>query len=606
MTDIWKLPDAALDAELVKLPSVVTWSRLEPMSLSADLTPGLQTLMADPLWLIGRQWQFGELRGEDGGTPISAVVDVEHGPISRLKPGAPDDTSTEAFDVLDESIPLEALVEAEGVPAPADRIRAEAGLQLLRMLSAGDLDQVRGSVVAKWPFPAVQPIDPSLPDAAGLARAHVYADRIPEAASVADDVAPLVAGEGPLTALPAGLTVTGGAPARAATRRVLADWFRWYRSYLVGSDGEAAPEAWKPNRLEYEFAAQADLPSGRMLLRSEQYTSGRVDWSDFDAVAGDIGETPNGRDGGTIRRVVMPSAATFPGMPSDRLWAFEDARVYLGGIEAGPTDLTRMALVEFSLAYGVDWFLVPVDVPAGSVLRLASLHVRDTFGFDVAVKSAREPGGWSMYGLTESTDNSPRADAVVIPPVVMHVIESDPLEEVALFRDEMANLVWGVERVVQADSGEPVNRTRVAAPVTVRQQLPDDLGDASIVYRLMTPVPDHWVPFVTVPVAAGPAGAIELERRPLVHFRTDGTTDVTHVMGTLLRTTPDADVLTDRLRVADEEVQRDGVVVTRRYQLARTPGGGTALWIGRRKRTGDGEGWSGLRFDTALAPGGVK
>jgi hypothetical protein len=262
-----------------------------------------------------------------------------------------------------------------------------------------------------------------------------------------------------------------------------------------------------------------------------------------------------------------------------------------------------MALVEFSLAYGVDWFLVPVDVPAGSVLRLASLHVRDTFGFDVAVKSAREPGGWSMYGLTESSDNSPRADLVVVPPVVMHVIESDPLEEIALFRDEMANLVWGVERVVQADSGEPVNRARAVTPVTLRQQLPDDLGDASIVYRLMTPVPDHWVPFVTVPVAAGPAGAIELERRPLVHFRTDGTTEVTHVMGTLLRTTPSADVLTDRLRVADEEVQRDGVVVTRRYQLARTPGGGTALWIGRRKRTGDGEGWSGLRFDTALAPG---
>ncbi len=48
---------------------------------------------------------------------------------------------------------------------------------------------------------------------------------------------------------------------------------------------------------------------------------------------------------------------------------------------------------------------------------------------------------------------------------------------------------------------------------------------------------------------------------------------------------------------------RDGVVVTRRYQLARTPDGGQALWIGRRKRTGQGEGSSGLRFDTALAPG---
>ena len=36
--------------------------------------------------------------------------------------------------------------------------------------------------------------------------------------------------------------------------------------------------------------------------------------------------------------------------------------MYLGGLEAGPTDLARMALVEFSLAYGVDWFVLPVEV----------------------------------------------------------------------------------------------------------------------------------------------------------------------------------------------------------------------------------------------------
>jgi hypothetical protein len=46
-------------------------------------------------------------------------------------------------------------------------------------------------------------------------------------------------------------------------------------------------------------------------------------------------------------------------------------------------------------------------------------------------------------------------------------------------------------------------------PVTLRQRIPGDLGDAAIVYRLMTPVPDHWVPFVAVPMR-GP-GAIELE-----------------------------------------------------------------------------------------------
>jgi hypothetical protein len=604
VSDIWQLPNDRLDLELILLPSIVTWSRLEPMCLSADLLPGLQALSADPLWMVGRQRQFGELRGEDGGTPIATILDVEHAPLSRLRLGAPgEDDAAAAIDIVDEALPLEARVEAEGVEAPAERVRAAAGVQLLRMLTASGLTDARDAVVSTWSFAAPDGVDPALPDRGGAARGHVYAGRVPDAARVAADLVPLSDRDGPLTGLPAGLSVGGGQAGEESAREVLGEWLRWYQGYLVGSGTGAGPAAWNPHRQEYSFAVQAELPvTGRTVLDAEEYTSGRLDWTDFHAVPGNLGQTPEGRGGDQERRPQrrLPTVASFPGMPADRLWAFEDARVYLGGIEAGPTDLTRMALVEFSLAYGVDWFVVPIDVPAGAAMRVNSLTVVDTFGAEVSVGPARQPGGWSMFGLTPSTEESSRADVFVVPPVLPHVLESDPLEEVALFRDEMANLVWGVERVVQAGTGEPVNRSRAAPPTSLRQQLPGDLDDAAIVYRLMTPVPDHWVPFVAVPVPGAPAGSIELERRPLLHFRADGTTDVTHLRGVLLRTSPDADVATDRLRLAEEEVPRDGAVVTRRYQLARTLDGGTALWIGRRKRTGDGEGWSGLRFDTAL------
>jgi hypothetical protein len=609
VSDIWRLPNDRLDLELILLPSIVTWSRLEPMSLSADLLPGLQALTADPLWMIGRQWQFGELRGEDGGTPISTILDIEHAPLSRLRLGARDDDETaEVVDIVDERLPLEARVEAEGVELPADRVRAAAGMQLLRTLADAGLADSRDSVVATWSFASPADENPALPDRTGAGRARVYAGRVPDAARVAADLVPLSDGDGPLTGLPAGFNVGGGQPEEESAREVLATWLRWYQGSLVGAGQAGGPPAWNPHRQEYSFAVQADLPvSGRTVLHAEEYTSGRLDWTDFQAVEGDLGETPAGRGGDPERRPQrrLPTVAAFPGMPADRLWQFEDAKVYLGGIEAGPTDLTRMALVEFSLAYGVDWYVVPIDVSAAAAMRVNSLTVVDTFGAEVSVGPTRQPGGWSMFGLTPSADPSSRADVFVVPPVVTHVLESDPLEEVALFRDEMANLVWGVERVVQAPTGEPVNRSRAAPPISLRQQLPGDLDDARIVYRLMTPVPDHWVPFVAVPVAGAPAGTIELERRPLLHFRADGTTDVTHPRGMLLLTTPDADATTDRLRLAEEEVPRDGVVVTRRYQLARTPDGGTAMWIGRRKRTGDGEGWSGLRFDTALAPGAI-
>ena len=595
---IWRLPNDRLDIELAKLPSVVTWSRLEPLTLSPDLTPALQALVGDPLWLLARQWQFDELRGEDGGTPISAVVEVDHARLSRLRPGPLATQGTKAVNLLDDDVPLEPLVEAEAVDRPADRIRAQAGLQLLRMLAAAGLEQLRPKVVQRWAFEAAQVRDD---DPAGSARAAVLAGRVPDAERIETELAPLLGATGPLTRLPQGFTVPGGGAPKA--RRVLADWLRWYRAYLAPPAGGSS---WNPSRQEYAFATQAELPSGRAVLASSEYTSGRLDWTDFDAVDGNLGATPAGRKGANLRRVLIPAQARFPGMPADRLWTFEDARVYLGGIEAGPTDLARMALVEFSLTFGVDWFVLPIDLPGGSVVRVTKLTVRDTFGFPVEVGPARQPNGWSMFSLADSRDTTTRAEVFVVPPVVPHTLESDPIEEVALFRDEMANLVWGVERIVQGASGEPVNRGRLASRVSVRQQVPDDLGDAAIVYRLMSPVPDHWVPFVAVPMRGGPAGAIELERRPLLHFRDDGTTDVTHPQGVLLRTAPKANPKTDRLRLAEEEVPRDGAVVTRRYQLARTPDGGTTLWIGRRKTVGQGEGWSGLRFDTARPPGSIS
>ncbi len=574
---IWKLPIRELDAVLAVRPSVVTWSRLEPMGLTADLAPGLQALLGDPLWLLARQWQFGELRGEDAGTPISAVVEVQQAPISRLRPGA----AGTPIDVLDESVPLEARIEAELVARPADRIRAEAGLQLLRRLTGAGVGGLRDRVVAAWAFETV---------AGGSPRAALHAGRVPDAALVAADVRPLVAPDGAsLTAAPAALGVLDG-PTGATARGVLADWLRWYDGYLV----QAVGTSWSPYRQEYSFAVQADLPAGPVSFTAPEYANGRLDWPDVDATFGGLGPTPAGRSGTTTRQVRLPTPARFPGMPADRLWAFEDARVYLGGVEAGPTDLARMALVEFSLAYGVDWFVLPVDLAVGSALWVHTLEVVDTFGVSVSIGGANG-AGWSMFGLGAPGEQTFVADVQVVLPVVPLVLESDPLEEVALFRDEMANLVWGVERVVSDPSGEPVSRARESAKVSLRQQLPGDLGDAAIVYRLMTPVPDHWAPFVAVPARQG--GGIELERRPLLHVRDDGTTDVTHPAGVLLNEGG------ARLRIAEEEVPRDGVVVTRRYRLARTPDGGTALWIGRHKRVGNGEGWSGLRFDTALPPG---
>ncbi|MET0999597.1 MAG: hypothetical protein ABWX73_12840 [Marmoricola sp.] len=602
----------ALETELKLKPAVVTYSRLEPVNLSSgDLTPGLEVQIADPLWMVGRQWQFEELRGEDGGSPILAEVSAEHGPVTRFHPGSPagdGDAAGRSFDVPGSELPVEVAVEAESPAVLPERVRAQLGMQLLRLTRAAGLPKavlpkVEKAFLTEWAFSGAT--DPEV-DPAGAARRRLVSGRVPDGAAAAADLVQRRGPGGKVRSLPPSVRQAATAdPHRAKLREALSTWLTWAEAYVAAPVGAS----WDPHRLEYGFALQAGLSTGDVVLRADEYVGGTVDWYSFDAAATPgLGAPATPVAPTPVHQTVMPTPVRYPGMPSDRLWAFEDAHVYLGGVKAGSTDLARLALVEFSLVFGNDWFLVPFDLPYGNVARVHDLRVVDTFGTEVQISPSRDVGrpGWTVFQNTPVDDRSALADVFVLPATVRHALEGPPLEEVALFRDEMANLVWGVERIVQGPSGEPVRRGLVESR-SLRQQLPGDLDDAAIVYRLMTPVPDHWVPFVSVPVPDVPVSrfATELERRPMVRFLPGGATEIVHPHGLILRADPEGDVADDRLRVAEEEVPRDGIVVTRRFQLARTPGGGTVLWVGRRKQAGQGEGSSGLKFDTALPPGGL-
>lgn len=83
-----------------------------------------------------------------------------------------------------------------------------------------------------------------------------------------------------------------------------------------------------------------------------------------------------------------------------------------------------------------------------------------------------------------------------------------------------------------------------------------------------------------------------------------GGAELINPLGTLLLSEPGADPTIHRLQIAEEEVPREGVAITRAFQQARNEIGETVLWMARRVKAGQGEGASGLRFDTALPPGG--
>src|ERR1700752_5047644 len=111
-----------------------TWIRLHPASVDDTLATSVQARIHDPLWMLGRQWQFGELRHDAGATPVDVRVEGTSAPLARPRGGAVAGATGAAAAVKPAATPLETLVEREAVQESGIenlRLRIESGLHLL-------------------------------------------------------------------------------------------------------------------------------------------------------------------------------------------------------------------------------------------------------------------------------------------------------------------------------------------------------------------------------------------------------------------------------------------------------------------------------------------
>jgi hypothetical protein len=622
-------------------PSATTWSRLEPLPTSDDVKEALQAKVADPLWMLARQWQFNEFQGEDAGSPIAANMRVTGIPVTTLVgAGVPNAA-------LDGAPPIETLVEREQVLAVHPKLNAQAGQQLMRQLRAAGLPGAATQLANDFPAVVERPRDP-VGDNAGFVWNVLLNGKAVDALAVATALRPLVGNDPGLDAFGAAHGVGGGQ--EAAFRAVAAAWVSWLDALAVDGDTPGASPYWNPHRLEYSFSLQADNTQPLLQLEADEYTDGKVDWHTFSLTAAQA-QPANGAEQIVVEpeRPPIPAIARYPGMPADRYWEFEDGRVNFGMLGAAKIDLARMAVIEYALVFGNDWFTLPITLPVNALYQVEKLDVRDNFGITVPVPPATNSDGtqWTMYEMSVKPASPlalrPRlTDRLYLCPAVS-TLEGPPLEHVMMTRDEMANLVWGIEKRVQGTSGEPFDRKFESNRLSTNQELrpPADAvvvpSGAPLNYRLQTPVAANWIPFLPVKKAgATPFNwSIQLQRGVVTHHyqvtpsRLDdprnadykafierirnapfveqtaeqGSPDnrlqgfMFHPRGSLLRVDPNAAVETDYLRVEEEEVPRDGIQLTRAFNYARDAQGRALLWIGRRKTTGRGEGASGLRFD---------
>jgi hypothetical protein len=574
--------------------------QLEPRNQRPDMQDGLQACIHDPLWLLARQWQLAEFEGDDTGSPVGAQLRLESSPITRYRPGSASATVSPK-DLSVAMAPLETCVERENVIPTAGnnlRLAAQAGLHLSRLLDLRGLGKYIGAFLTSFSLKPPKDSDRASLDTGTVRYQAIMAQRVIDGTALYAKLAPTRQGSGPVI-FPAEPPFNAVAPADlSAIVQAATDWMNWYD--LLFDQPKPGESAWAKQRMEYTFAVSGNTSRGELVLAGPEYRGDRLDWYSFDFDSGQaLGAT------GPVSTMVsafLPAPVTFRGMPASRYWEMEDGSVNLAKIQAAPHDLARAVLLSFALEFGNDWFLVPVELPVGSLSLVTSLVVTNSFGEKLLLRhtTAVDLGhttavdgatpAWRMFGLSPAQQGDPTfMDAFFLAPAISLSLDGASVEEVSLLRDEMASLAWAIERTVESPSGQRLDRHEEYAQ---KQQglspTPGGSGSqpttlAKLIYRLGSSVPDYWIPFLPVQVGQ----SIQLRRGSLPSSQP----------GAGLQ--PKGRVLDpeNELLLHDEEIPREGALLTRSYRYVRWSDGSSHLWVGRRKRPGRGEGSSGLRFD---------
>jgi hypothetical protein len=594
-------------------PSITQWDRVDGIPRAHDMSRALRAEVRDPLWMLSRQWQMGEFIGDDAGSPVFAKLQLATSRLTTYRPG------TGAEQDFDDTVPLEARVEQRPVPFSAGTqplafdIRLLMGRHWQKVLTKNGLAAKYGADF-RLAF-GVRRCDPTTTaDAAVCAHREAAQYQAAFTGRAMDGYAWyrwLVDNPSPrdFTTVPAPLTVDVG---DRGTLDTLGDAFIAWFTRLIDQPVTPDENAWEAPRLEYQFGCSAPLGNGRKDLVAEEYYSGTLDWYALDIAAPgqEVARRPDVQEATTTS--FIPTPVEFNGMANPRWWSFEDRRVNFGGVQPDTTDVAKLLLVEFGVVYSNDWFLVPLRLDAGTLAEVHGLVVTNVFGERVWVDAAGTAPEhawqrWSMFTSSHVGATSRRPDnSLLMLPTVPKVQEGAPLEECMLIRDEMANMVWGVESVVplpfglgRSGSGAAAEtagfyRRVLAGPNPIAAPLSND---ATVQYEVMNSVPEHWIPFIPVHVP-GDNREIQLQRASMPRIIENSNAPIEKVKPrtSLLRTGLD-ETAPQPYFVHEEEVPRAGVRVSQAFQRTRWTDGRVFVWLGARKKLGRGEGSSGLLFD---------
>lgn len=560
------------------------WDRLEPNTTDETLLEGLQARIADPLWMLARQWQNGEFDGEDAASPIRVVCRTKSHELTQVRFG--EDHTRD----LGGNIPLEPLVEAI---APTSYSAEDVASLISVAMSiwpsaAGSQATARQRLKTLYPF-APESFRPDHPLPAAAER------RLRLLSRHAFDIFALIEDEG----------------ARLlAQMSNVTDWVSAVNDLVEGRGRKIAAQAdaWNSDALSYAATVSGRAGTSDYRISLADYGGGRLDWFSFDRVEGDQPTVA----GQSKTQVVdtIPLQLNYAGQPVSRFWEFEDGEVHFGGIAAGPADISRMIVADFAAIGGDDTFVVPVEVPVGSITRVTSLTVVDTFGESIAANAIpdgddplplhchRVRAAQRLDRTTAATGTLPfdlfaldgdaepsgiKGPWVPVLPVTANTMNGRALERISLRRDEDANLAWAVEEMIEGAFGKALRRRQM-------WELPDPPAsgdDATWPYRLQSQVPPWWIPLIPERLSGG--AEMRLRRARLGAWDTMDPS----------RTGPKSRLMdpTRAVTIDEAAVPVSGARMERHWQLARGYDGRVILWQSWKRSFGATDRASGLVYD---------
>lgn len=334
---------------MVATPSATYWYRVEGRPRSELINEGLMVRVADPLWILTRQWQFGEFQGEDSGSPAFVESSFRLGTMVQWRPeGKPTTPLTGA--------PLEALAESEPF-TPDLSVKVEVGQVFETLLAQNGVAQLIADFRAAYPFPSPQD-DAQLGSIDAESTRFVLLCR----GRVVDGLALYEAARGSLPSLPPRPPLPASQQAAALT--ALTAFIHWVDE-TFGNLGAEDPPAWRPDRLEYTIQTIATLPDGTAAVMSAVPDSdGFFEWHAFDLQADQSGDIVGPPTPPTqLRRSVIPTHVRFRGMPNARWWDFESNTTDFGAMAPDLRDVARLVDKDFLLIHATTGSSFPSTSP---------------------------------------------------------------------------------------------------------------------------------------------------------------------------------------------------------------------------------------------------